>query len=132
MKNIENKSDEIINLGEILFKNPESGFKEVKTAKIVADKMRPLGNLLNQEDVNFIELKDILGLKLTIDTGRPGPSVAILAELDAIICPLHPDSNKNTGAVHACGHNCQQTSMFGAAIGLIDKSVLEQLLFYFL
>jgi metal-dependent amidase/aminoacylase/carboxypeptidase family protein len=70
LKNIENKLDEIINLGEILFKNPESGFKEVKTAKIVADKMRPLGNLLNQEDVNFIELKDILGLKLTIDTGR--------------------------------------------------------------
>lgn len=127
LNNIQNKLDEIINLGEILFKNPESGFKEVETARIVAEKMRPLGNLLNQNDINFIELHDIPGLKLTVDTGIPGPSVAILAELDAIICPLHPDSNKNTGAVHACGHNSQLTSMVGAAIGLIDESVLKQL-----
>ena len=127
IKNIESKSGEIIDLGEILSKYPESGFKEVETAKIVAEKMRPLANLLNNKAENFLELEDIPGLKLTFDTGRPGPAVAIVAELDAIICPLHPDSNQITGAVHACGHNCQLTTMFGAAIGLIDESVLEQL-----
>ena len=58
-------------------------------------------------------------MKFTLDTGRPGPGVAILGELDAVTCPRHPDSAPDTGAVHACGHNIQTAAMYGAAIGLL-------------
>lgn len=28
-----------------------------------------------------------------------------MGELDSVVCPAHTDSDKETGAMHACGHN---------------------------
>ena len=62
-----------------------------------------------------------------IDTGRPGPTVAILGELDSLIIPSHPECDKETGAVHSCGHNASATALFGAAVGLIDSGAVSDL-----
>ncbi len=53
--------------------------------------------------------------------------MALLAELDAIRVPGHPDADPVTGAAHACGHHAQGTAMIGAAAGLTAAGVLNEL-----
>jgi len=117
---VDKRSDEIIELGKRIYDNPETGYKEFKTANIVAEKFHQLG-------VNFIQLEDIPGLKMTIDTGKEGPGLAVIGELDAIVCAEHPHSDKKTGAVHACGHNAQIATMVGTAMALLDSGIIDKL-----
>ena len=35
-----------------------------------------------------------------------------------MVCPLHPQADRETGAAHSCGHNSQIAAMLGAAMGL--------------
>ncbi len=120
VKSIDRRKEEIIAFGEDVFDNPETGYKEFRTSGKVAEKFKELG-------LSFIEAGNIPGVKATIDTGKPGPGLAIMGELDSVICREHPASDKKTGAVHACGHNVQIADMIGAAIGLLDSGVLEHL-----
>ncbi len=117
---IDSRKDRLIGIAENIYRNPETGFKEFKTAKLAAEELRALG-------LDVSELSDIPGVKATIDTGRPGPGVAILGELDSIICTGHPDCDKETGAVHACGHHAQISSLIGAAAGLLKSGVIDKL-----
>lgn len=59
---------------------PELGFKEVKTAAKVAEFMRDLG-LEPQTGLA------INGVKGRAKGGKPGPTAAVLGELDAVGCP---------------------------------------------
>ena len=43
------------------------------------------------------------GVKAKIDTGRPGPTLALIGELDALVVAGHPMENPDTHAAHACG-----------------------------
>ena len=52
-------------------------------------------------------------------------TVAMVGELDAILCPRHPRADDLTGAAHCCGHNVQITNMFAVAMGL--QAVMDQL-----
>ena len=54
-----------------------------------------------------------------VGRGRaPAPRVMVMGELDAVVCPLHPQADRETGAAHSCGHNSQIAAMLGAAMGL--------------
>lgn len=117
---IKDYSDEIISLGEAIFACPETGFKEFKTAELIAGKLRDMG-------LTYTQLEDIPGIKVTIDTGKEGPSVALIGEMDAVICREHPSSDPKTGAVHACGHNVQVATVIGAALGLLNAQAFEHL-----
>jgi amidohydrolase len=119
-ESIEKKRDYIIDIGDRIYSHPETGFKEIRASRVVSGVLQDLG-------LDFVSLQDIPGLKATIDTGRAGPSIAILAELDAVICFDHPDCDKETGAVHACGHHTQVAALAGAAIGLLDSGILEEM-----
>lgn len=117
---VENASQELINIGEHIWKNPEPGYREFKTSKFLVEKLQKLG----------LEVKTdlaITGFRADIDTGRPGPTVAILGELDSLILPNHKECDPATGAVHACGHNMSATSLVGSAIGLLQSGVLDSL-----
>ncbi len=117
---IESHKDEIIEVGRHIWRNPEPGYREYKTSAYLTDKMRSLG----------LEVRTglaLTGFRADIDTGRPGPTVAILGELDSLIIPTHPECDKDTGAVHACGHNASATSLFGAAVGLLEASAKNEL-----
>ncbi len=117
---IERNREEIIGIGEAIYKTPETGFKEFKTAGFVKQKLEEWG-------LTYTSLEEYPGIKVTLDTGKEGPGVAVVAELDAIICREHPDSDKETGAVHACGHNAQMAAMMGALKGILDTGILENL-----
>lgn len=118
---IDRHGDEIIGLGEQIRRHPELGFKEVKTARLVEDTLSRLG------------LKPQAGLALTgvradlAGQAGPGPTFALLAELDALVVAGHPGADPATGAAHACGHNAQVAGLLGCAMGLRDAQAMEHL-----
>ncbi len=103
-----------------IWENPETGYKEYKTSAYMAAEFEKLGYELTYAD-------GITGFYTEIDTGREGPTVLVLAELDSVICSAHPESNKETGAVHACGHHAQCAAMLGVAGALKDEGILSKL-----
>lgn len=119
--NAVNKYRELILAAErYIWQNPETGFKEFKTSKYMEEQFENLGYEITRAE-------GITGFYTTIDTGRQGPTVLALAELDAVICKSHPDADPETGAVHACGHNAQCAAMLGVAAALKDENVLKDL-----
>lgn len=110
----------ILDAERYIWANPETGYKEVKTSKYMEEKFRELGYELTLAE-------GITGFYTVIDTGREGPEVMILGELDSIICPSHKDADPTTGAVHSCGHNAQCAALLGVAAALTDKKVLDRL-----
>lgn len=124
MKRLVNAVDKhkklILDAERYIWKNPETGYKEFKTTAYLAEKYRELGYILKMP-------ADITGFVTEIDTGIEGPTVLILGELDSIICPGHPESDKETGAVHSCGHNAQSATLLGIAAALKEDGVLEGL-----
>jgi len=109
---IENAKDEIIAVGEHIWQIPEPGYREYKTSAYIVSELEKLGLKVK---TNLA----ITGFRADIDTGRPGPTVAILGELDSLIIPNHPECDKTTGAVHACGHNVGGAGLVGAAKALL-------------
>ena len=103
-----------------IWKNPETGYKEFKTSKYLAEKYEALGYKLTYAE-------GITGFYTVIDTGREGPEVLILGELDSVICPAHPESDPVTGAVHACGHHAQSATLLGIAAALTEEGMLDLL-----
>lgn len=69
----------------------------------------------------------ITGFYTVLDTGREGPEVLILGELDSIICPGHKDADPVTGAVHSCGHHAQSATLLGIAAALKEPGMLDGL-----
>ena len=111
---IEKRRDFLCSVGTHIWNNPEPGFREEKTSAYLVDIFKSLG----------MEVKTglaVTGFRADLETGRPGPTVAILGELDSLILPNHPECDKATGAVHACGHNASATGLIGAAIGLVES-----------
>src|SRR2546428_7653301 len=116
---IDKRAEEIVGLGEQIRKNPELGFKEEKTARLVEETFGGLG------------LSAKSGLALTgvraEAAGRAGagPTFALLGELDALVVTGHPVADPQTGAAHACGHNAQGGGLLGAARGLLDRQAFD-------
>ena len=110
----------ILEAERYIWKNPETGFKEWKTDAYLKEQYRNLGYTLQ-------EAGDIPGFCVDIDTGREGPCVLILGELDSVICPEHPESDPETGAVHSCGHNAQSAALLGIAAALKEDGILDRL-----
>ncbi len=111
---------DIVDLAERLWQHPETGFREHATAAIVAETLRSLG-------MQPREGLAITGVRATLESGRPGPTVAVLGELDALPVPEHPAADPTTGAAHACGHHAQLTQMLGVAMALHDADAMGEL-----
>lgn len=111
-------ADDACELARVIFREPELGFKEHRTAARVREWFDRLG-------LPHVDGLAITGTKAILRGARPGPTVAILGELDSLLNWEHPDHDPATGAVHACGHNCQVAMMVAAAAGL--RAVAEDL-----
>ena len=97
---------------------PELGFREWKTHGYLKARFEELGYTVT-------ELGDIPGFYTDVDTGRPGPKIVVFGELDALPCPAHPEADPETGAAHACGHDCQCAILLGVAAALKEKAVFS-------
>ena len=119
IKAVDKNRQLILDAEKFIWEHPETGYRETATSEYMAKKFEELGYKLTYAE-------SITGFFTEIDTGKQGPKILILGELDSIICPSHPDADKVTGAVHACGHNAQSATLLGVAAALKDRSVLEK------
>ncbi len=108
---IEENKDLIIQTRRDLHRIPEIAFQEIKTAAY-------LKQYLDRFD--FEAITDIAenGIVATMKTGRPGPTILLRADMDAL--PLEESTNlsftsTHPGAMHACGHDGHMTTILGAA-----------------
>jgi len=100
-------------------RHPELGNREFRTSKIVADHLRALG----------IEVKDKVahtGVVGLLKGGKPGPVVALRADMDALPVKEEVDvpfasevttewSGMQCGVMHACGHDAHTAILMGVA-----------------
>lgn len=91
----------LIALRRDFHQHPELSFQEHRTARVVADRLRAAG-LLVQEGVGGT---GVVGL---LEGAHDGPTVALRADVDAL--PLEeardrPYHSTNPGVMHACGHD---------------------------
>ena len=112
--------EQILGVGESIMDSPELGFREVRTAKLVSDCFDLVG-------LPYDDGLALTGVKAVLRGGRPGPTVALMGELDALLVPDHPRADPDTGAAHACGHNAQIAGLMGAALGLSAAKTAEHL-----
>lgn len=115
---IDKNRKKIIDLGQDIMAHPELGYKEVRTSNLVKQAFSKL-NLEIQDGLG------ITGVSGVLPSGKDGPNLCIMGELDAVVCPGHPNADPLTGAAHACGHNGQVASMIGSAIGLVNSGAME-------
>jgi amidohydrolase len=119
-ESVDRRRSQIEGIGDHIMANPELGFKEFETAKLVAETMEEFG----------FETQTGLartGVKATLRGKRPGPTVALIGELDSLGVADHPMVNAETGAAHACGHNAQIAGLMGAMMAIADTQAAAEL-----
>jgi amidohydrolase len=100
-------------------KNPELSNREQRTGKVVADYLRSLGMEVRYPVANT-------GVVATLRGGRPGPVVALRADMDALPVTEEVDlpfkstvrtqyNGQEVGVMHACGHDSHTAMLMGAA-----------------
>jgi amidohydrolase len=106
---VETRRDELIGIADALHANPEIAFEEFESAALLSDTLEKNG---------FAVERAVAGLETafvaTLEGQAGGPTVAILAEYDAL-----------PGLGHACGHNLIGAAAVGAGLAL--KEVLPEL-----
>lgn len=117
---IEEKRGEIIEIGESINQEPELGFKEKKTA----DKVEKLFRTLS---ISYEKELAVTGIKGRIKGKKSNRTVAVLGELDAVVCARHPMADSLTGAAHCCGHNVQIAVMIAVGMALLEARAMDYL-----
>ena len=117
---IERRAEALIGMGETIRHQPELGFKEFKTAALVA-------KMFEEVQVPHRTGLAITGVKAELKGAKPGPTLALIGELDALVVSGHPLADPATGAAHACGHNAQVTAVVGATMALVDTGTMQHL-----
>ena len=106
-----------------LHRNPELGNREAETSRFVAERLRSLG-LSPRTGVAKT------GVVALIEGGRPGPVVALRADMDALPVTEEVDlpfasratatwEGKTVGVMHACGHDTHVAMLLDAAQALV-------------
>ena len=102
-----------------IHEHPELGNREFRTAALVAEHLRSLGMEV-QTEVAFTGVVGVLR------GGRPGPVVALRADMDALPVTEQVDlpfaskvtttyNGQEVGVMHACGHDNHTAVLMGAA-----------------
>ena len=92
----------------------EPAFKEFKTAQFVAEHLRALGYTVEE---NVGGTTAVVGV---LDSGRPGPTVAVRSDMDCLLFKQEDGSEK---AIHACGHDAHMTIALGVAQLLKEQGI---------
>lgn len=113
--------DELIAIRRDLHRHPEVSGQEKRTAGVVAERLRALGLTVRTGVGGH-------GVVATLVGGRPGPMVAVRADMDAVFSSA-PDPvsfrSERPGVRHICGHDIHTTVALGLAEGL--SAVRERL-----
>ncbi|MBK5261543.1 MAG: M20 family metallopeptidase [Peptostreptococcaceae bacterium] len=101
--------DELKNIRDYLYENPEVGYLEKKASAILEENLKNHGFTV---ETGIYEINT--AFRGTYDSGKKGPKIAFVCEYDAL---------PRIG--HGCGHNLIATMSLGAGIAL--KSVINEI-----
>ncbi|AOS95896.1 putative hydrolase YxeP [Microbulbifer aggregans] len=116
---LEKTEDKVIEWRRHIHQNPELGNREFETAKYVARHLESLG----MEVETGIAHTGVVAL---LKGGKPGPTVALRADMDALPVTEEVDvpfaskvttefNGEKVGVMHACGHDTHVAMLMGAA-----------------
>jgi amidohydrolase len=99
--------------------HPELSNREFRTSKIVAEQLRKLGLEVRTGVAHT-------GVVAILEGGKPGPTIALRADMDGLPVTEHGDlpfksvatseyRGEKVGVMHACGHDGHTAIMLGAA-----------------
>jgi amidohydrolase len=99
--------------------HPELGNRETRTAKAIADELRRLGYEVQTGVAHT-------GVVAVLKGGKPGPTVALRSDMDALPVTEQVDvpfkstatamwNGQEVGVMHACGHDNHMAMLLGAA-----------------
>ena len=113
----EQYSDYIVERRRYYHQHPELSLKEWETTKALIEDVKAMGIT----DIQTFE--DYPGFVATLDTGRPGRTVMLRADIDALPVKEQtglPFASCNEGVMHACGHDNHMAMLLGAMKILVD------------
>jgi len=107
-----------------IHQHPELSNREKRTSKLVADHLRSLG----------LEVRTGIahnGVVAIIKGGKPGPRIALRADMDALPVTEQVDipfaskvttsyNGETVGVMHACGHDAHTSVLMGVAEALVS------------
>ena len=116
--------DQVIQWRRHFHKNPELSNREFKTGEKIAEDLRAMGLEVTPKFAKT-------GVKAVLKTGKPGPVVALRADIDALPVIERVDVpyaskvktkflGQDVGVMHACGHDTHIAMLLGAAKILTD------------
>jgi amidohydrolase len=109
--------EEVIELRRYFHRRPEVSFSEHDTSEYLGERLRQLGLELQRCPTET-------GVVALLDTGKPGKTVMLRADIDAL--PILEESGVDfasgtEGRMHACGHDAHMAIMVGVARTLVDR-----------
>ncbi|TVQ00984.1 MAG: amidohydrolase [Balneolaceae bacterium] len=109
--------DYMVQVRRHLHKNPEVSFKEYDTTEYILHELKKMG----------IEIETPLetGCIGVIEGGKPGPAIALRADIDALAMEEEGEAkqefiSERSGAAHCCGHDAHTANLLGTAKILND------------
>ena len=120
-KRIHSYRRQVIDIRRDLHRIPEVAYTEEKTGAYVADHLKRLGLAVT----TGIARTGVIGL---LETGRPGPTLLIRADMDALPITEEtglPFASEHPGVMHACGHDGHTAMALVAATAL--KAMQDEL-----
>ena len=118
VNNVDTVKQLILDAERWIWAHPQTGYTEWQAHDYLAEKYEALGYTL-------VKAGNIPGFYTDVETGKPGPKVAIFGELDALDIANHPESVN--GMTHCCGHNAQSAALLGIAAALKQPPPLDGL-----
>ena len=111
---IEAVFDEMVDTRRAVHSRPELAFEERATTALIRDRMAAL-------DIGELTRVCETGGIFALDGGRPGSTVVLRADIDALPIdedPAHPFHSEVEGTMHACGHDVHVAALLGVAHAL--------------
>ena len=119
VKKVSAIEQKVINWRHDFHQNPELGNREFRTAEIIAKHLQSLG----MEVQTKVGLTGVVGI---LKGDKPGPVIALRADMDALPIKEKNDlpykstvistyNGKETGVMHACGHDGHVAILMGVA-----------------
>jgi len=110
--------DELVAIRRALHRYPELAFQEQRTAEAGRSWFQSLGLPVQHS------IAGTTGLVATLDSARPGPTLLIRADMDAL--PIAEETGAEyasqvPGVMHACGHDAHVACVLGAAKLLVGQ-----------
>ena len=108
---LDSANDKMVDIRHDLHQHPETSWEEVRTTNLIRERLAAL---------DWVEAfcPTPTGAVATLDTGKPGKTVLIRADIDGLPVTEERDfsyASKTEGAMHACGHDIHTAALLGIA-----------------